>query len=94
MTDIEDLLSAEGKAAERVDTPDDVVGEHRNLNRSVMFSIRLNPDELDELNRHAQQRGLPARTLARALLLGAMRGDDDLARRVEQLEHALYSPGS
>lgn len=91
MTTIGDLLAAEGDAAERATTPEDIAGEHRNLNRSVMFSIRLNPEELDELNRHAESRGLPVRTLARALLLQAMRGDDDLARRVDRLERTVYA---
>lgn len=60
----------------------------------VMFSIRLNPDELAELELYAGQHGLPARTLARAWILARLRdetGDqDDLRARVARLEHAVF----
>lgn len=48
MSKIDDLIAAEGAAAETAQVPEDVKGERRNLGRSVMFSIRLNPDELAE----------------------------------------------
>ncbi|MGH3505311.1 MAG: hypothetical protein ACRDQA_31120 [Nocardioidaceae bacterium] len=92
MASIDDLLAAEGEAAEGTPTPDDAAGEHRNLNRSVVFSLRLNPDEAAQLRRHAEQRGLPARTLARAWILDRLRDNtpDDLPRRVERLEQAVF----
>ncbi|MGH3504294.1 MAG: hypothetical protein ACRDQA_25860 [Nocardioidaceae bacterium] len=91
MTSIGDLLEAEGEAAERTPTPDDAVGEHRNLNRSVVFSVRLNPGEAAELRRHAEQRGLPVRTLARAWILDRLHTDshEDLPRCVERREQAV-----
>jgi hypothetical protein len=49
MSTIDDLIVAEGAAAEEQQLPGDATAEHRNLGRSVMFSIRLNPDELSEL---------------------------------------------
>jgi hypothetical protein len=59
-----------------------------------MFSIRLNPDEVAELERYAGQRGLPARTLARAWILTRLReetgGRGDLAARVARLEQAVF----
>lgn len=59
-----------------------------------MFSIRLNPDELAELEHYADQRRLPARTLARAWILARLReesgGHDDLAARVARLERAVF----
>jgi len=94
MSKIDDLIAAEGAAAEEEQLPEDATGERRNLGRSVMFSIRLNPDELAELERYAGQRGLPARTLARAWILVRLRdetGDhDDLRARVARLEEAVF----
>jgi hypothetical protein len=94
MSKIDDLIAAEGAAAEEGQTPEDATAEHRNHGRSVMFSIRLNPDELTELERHADQRGLPARTLARAWILTRLReetGDqEDLRARVARLEQAVF----
>jgi hypothetical protein len=94
MSKIDDLIAAEGAAAEAAQLPEDVKGERRNLGRSVMFSIRLNPDELAELERHADERGLPARTLARAWILARLReetgGHGDLAARVARLEDAVF----
>jgi len=94
MSKIDDLIAAEGAAAEEAQLPEDTAVERRNLGRSVMFSIRLNPDELAELERYAGQRGLPARTLARAWILARLReetGDqDDLRARVARLEQAVF----
>jgi hypothetical protein len=94
MSKIDDLIAAEGAAAEVAELPDAVKGERRNLGRSVMFSIRLNPDELAELEAYAGTRGLPARTLARAWILARLRqetGDqDDLRARVARLEEAVF----
>lgn len=91
MSKINDVLASEGEAAEDVPTPED--GHRRNLNRSVMFSVRFNPEELEELQRYADERGLPARTLARAWILERMRtesGDEDsLTRRVARLEEII-----
>jgi hypothetical protein len=62
MSKINELLAAEGEAAENAPTPAD--GHRRNANRSVMFSVRFNPEELEELQRYAERRGLPARSRA------------------------------
>lgn len=95
MSKISDLLATEGEAAEQVPTPSD--GYRRNLNRSVMFSVRFNPDELDDLQRYAEQRGLPARTLARSWILDRLRHESsqhgssgDLTDRVQRLEDAVF----
>lgn len=94
MSKIDDLIAADGTAAEAGQPPEKVKGKRRNLGRSVMFSVRLNPDELAELERYADQRGLPARTLARAWILACLReqgtGPDDLAARVARLEQAVF----
>lgn len=93
MSKIDELLATEGDAAERTPTPEDAQGEHRNLNRSVMFSVRLHPEELSELQRYADQRGLPARTLARAWILDRLREEHHggLSQRVERLERAVFN---
>jgi hypothetical protein len=94
MSKIDDLIAVEGAEAEAAQVPEDVKGERRNRGRSVMFSIRLNPDEVAELERYAGQRGLPARTLARAWILTRLReetgGRGDLAARVARLEQAVF----
>lgn len=64
-----------------------------------MFSIRLNPDELTELERYASGRGLPARTLARAWILDRLGEesagqDSNLADRVARLERAVFRQDS
>jgi len=94
MSKIDDLIAAEGAAAENEQLPADVTTERRNQGRSVMFSIRLNPDELAELEHYAAQRGLPARTLARAWILARLGEEagsqDDLRARVARLEEAVF----
>lgn len=89
MSKMDDLLTDEGNAAETVPTP--TGGTRRNQGRSVMFSIRLGPDELDALQHHADARGLPARTLARAWILQTMQNQDSLDQRVERLEKAVFT---
>lgn len=92
MSNIDDLLATEADAAERTPIPDSAQGEHRNLNRSVVFSVRFNPEELTELQHHAEQRGLPARTLARAWILDRLRDEEHggLTQRVHRLEQAVF----
>jgi hypothetical protein len=94
MSKVDDLIAAEGAAAEEEQLPEGAIGERRNLGRSVMFSIRLNPNELAELERYAGQRGLPARTLARAWILACLHEEtgeqDDLRARVARLEQAVF----
>lgn len=92
MTAASDILAADGDAAETAPTPEG--GDRRNHGRSVMFSVRLNPDELAELQRRAEERGLPARTLARAWILQAMREDDSLGQRVSRLEQTVFGMGA
>jgi hypothetical protein len=94
MSNISDLIAAEGAAAEKEQLPADIAAGRPNRGRSVMFSIRLNPDELAELERYAGQRRLPARTLARAWILARLREEaasqDDLRARVARLEGAVF----
>lgn len=101
MSKVDDIVAAESDELERAELPDPLPAgvrvERRNDTRSRMFSVRLRDDELTALDQVAQQRGLPARTLARAWLLDRLHaeqhaGSEDLAARVERLEHAVF-PG-
>jgi len=98
---VDDIIAAESDALEQAELPDPLPARarvgRRNDTRSRMFSVRLRDDELAELGQVAQQRGLPARTLARTWLLDRLHteqhsGSEDLAARVERLEHAVF-PG-
>jgi hypothetical protein len=94
MSKLDDLF-AESEDLEDADLPEGVQGERRNHGRSVVFSIRLNPGELAELERYASGRELPARTLARAWILDRLREesadhDNGLAARVDRLERAVF----
>ncbi len=68
--------------------------------RARVLSIRLNPDEFEALNRHADQLELPASTLVRGWILTQLRADTDaspaatvdrIARDVEQLRRQLIA---
>lgn len=88
MSTIDEMLAAAGDEAERTPTP--TGGTRPGRGRSVMFSIRLNPDELEALNHYAEQEGLPARTLARAWILQALERRDTIDARVRRLEQAVF----
>lgn len=87
---------AEHAEAHRDDDLGDIEASHPNRNRTVVFSIRLNPGELDVLQAIAEKTGIPASTLARGWILDgldveeAMVGDlgaalDRLAADVDRL---------
>lgn len=97
MSKVDDIIAAESDELERAELPDPLPArvQRRNNIRSRMFSVRLRDDELAELDQVAQQRGLPARTLARTWLLDRLHTEqhsdsDDLAARVKRLEHAVF----
>lgn len=92
-----EFVAEESDELERAELPDPLPArvQRRNNTRSRMFSVRLRDDELAELDQVAQQRGLPARTLARTWLLDRLHTEqhsdsDDLAARVKRLEHAVF----
>ncbi len=101
MSKVDDIITTESDELEHAELPDplppSVRVKRRNDTRSRMFSVRLREDELVELDQVAQQRGLPARTLARTWLLDRLHAEEharseELAARVERLEHAVF-PG-
>lgn len=68
--------------------------------RAKVLSIRLNPDEFEALNRHADQLELPASTLVRSWILTHLQTDtetspaatvDRIAREIEQLRRQLVT---
>jgi hypothetical protein len=69
MSKVDKIIAAESDELERAELPDPlpphVRVERRNDRRSRTFSVRLRDDEFAELARVSQQRGMPARTLAR-----------------------------
>ncbi len=76
---IEELIAAEGAAAER--NPDAVIkpGSRvtRGHSRSKTLQVRLNEDELAALTALAASRGVPVSTLARDVLLGQLAAPGD-----------------
>jgi hypothetical protein len=73
--DLAALLAEEGEAAEA--NPDAPITEAttftRGHGRSKTLQIRLNPEELEELERTAASRGLPTSTVAREAILRLIR---------------------
>src|SRR5659263_193151 len=71
---ISDLIATEADAVER--NPDAPIKRGsrvtRGHNRAKTLQVRLNADELDALVALAEQRGIPASTLARDLLLSQL----------------------
>lgn len=81
---IEDLITAEAEASERGKDAPIRPGTKltRGHGRSRTLQVRLNAEELQELATLAQQRGIPASTLARDLLLTHLGGVDNAPRSV------------
>jgi hypothetical protein len=72
MSDLEQLLAEEGDYAEqhRDDPiPPNAVSTRPNRAKSVMFSLRLNPDELTALHELAREREVPASALVRGWIM-------------------------
>ena len=89
------LISAEAEHAEA--TKDDPIpadalarATRPNLARSVTFSLRLNPEELAEVQAIADDRGVPASTLVRGWIVRQLAAErnapTDTAAVVERLE--------
>jgi hypothetical protein len=67
--------------------------------RAKVLSVRLNPDEFDELARYAAALDVPASTLVRGWVLDQLRTSDEpmqqtverLARDIQQLRHQIVA---
>ena len=88
--DMLDQMGAEAEATKDNPMPEGTVWNRPNLARSVTFSLRLNPEELAEVQAVAEDRGIPASTLVRGWIvrqLAAERGaPSDTAAVIERLE--------
>lgn len=93
-SDLQRLIDAEaeyGEAHRNEPIPAGVRGSRPNQARSVMFSLRLNPDELAAVQDLAKANDVPASALVRGWIvqrLAAQRGapTDDTAAVVDRLE--------
>jgi hypothetical protein len=94
VSELKDLLEAEGAAVETAETGQDSpartdVKVTRGHDRAKTLQIRLNGDELGELTALAQDRGLPVSTVARQLLLQSLAPADDLKSALDRLERDI-----
>lgn len=91
-------LIAESEAmfeAEEAEPADPAISAPSRPNRakSVVYSIRLNPDEVQRLEELADATGIPASTLARGYILEgiAANAGDDLRAALERIERDLLA---
>ena len=90
---LEQLIAAEATHAEahRDDAPPaDVHGQRAHQTKSVMLSLRLNPDELTAVHSLAREHDIPASALVRGWILQHLAQADstptDTATAVDRLE--------
>lgn len=67
--DLAARLRAESEASKDDPYPADVAGARPNRQRSQVYSVRLSPQEQDDLRRVAESKHLPASTLVRSWIL-------------------------
>ena len=91
--DLRRMLEAEAEHAESTrdePIPAEARATRPNRRRSVMFSVRLNPDELAAVQELAREQGVPASSLARGWLIQRIAAErsepDDAKAAVERLE--------
>lgn len=92
-SEVERLIDQEAEHAERHRDdaiPPDATGARPNRAKSVMFSLRLNRDELAEVQRLADEQGVPASALVRGWIVHRIAADANApttaAAAVERLE--------
>lgn len=95
---IEDLLAAEARAAEKAETTGDSttplpahVKVTRGHPRAKNLQVRFRDDEFDELTAYAEQRRLPVSTVVRSLVLQAIAPAGDLRSAFDRLETDLVA---
>jgi hypothetical protein len=96
MSGLQELLDAEGAAAETAEADQDSVRRTdvnvtRGHPRARTLQIRLNEDELADLTALAEDRGLPVSTVARQLLLQSLAPADDLKTALDRLERDVMA---
>lgn len=96
MSNIDKLLAEEGTAAENYpmpeQLPEDVQVSRRNLGRPSVVSVRLSSDEHHQLQRAADDAGLPVSTLIRLWALERLHADNhsSIAARLARLEQEVF----
>ncbi len=83
-------IAAEAEATMNEPTPPGTVATRPNRAKSVMFSLRLNPDELAAVQQLASERDLPVAALVRGWIVQRLAAErnapTDTAAVVERLE--------
>ena len=90
-TEIERLVAEEAAASEaNPDTPVPATSRlsRPNRARSIVYSIRLNPDEVAEVQALASTAGLPASTLVRSWIVERIRAEHGEVSDAEAELHA------
>ena len=98
--ELQELVAEETAASEA--SRDEPLSEHavrKGKNRSVVYSVRLTPEQTDEIQRIAEEAGIPASALVRDWVvegLAAERGTatldslvDTLSRDVDKLRRSV-----
>jgi len=86
-------IAEESEATKDAPIPDPLpehVLEYRGT-RVNTLQIRLNDAELEALSALAKQRGLPPSTVARGLLVAAMRPKQSIAQALERIENDVQT---
>lgn len=79
--ELRDLLDEETEASE-ADRDQPIGGgtvDRPNRRRSVVFSVRLNPDELQAVQQLADRTDLPSSTLVRAWIVERIRAEESIS---------------
>ena len=91
--DLVDSEATEAEDAERTSTrPTELpvgVVVTRGHNRSRTLQVRLNEDELEQLQMIAKDRDLPVSTVARAIILSALAPSNDAGAALSRMEADL-----
>jgi hypothetical protein len=87
-SELERLIAEETEASERTrDEPLSERAAHRGQTRSVVYSIRLTPEQTQEIQRIAATAGVPATALVRGWVLQGLAAEHEGS--VEQTVEAL-----
>lgn len=98
MSTIDDLLAEEGAAAESYEMPEElprhITVSRPNLGRGTVVSVRLASEEHGQLQRAAEDAGLPVSTLIRVWALDRLRAESEgggtVAERLTRLEREVF----
>lgn len=63
----------------------------RGHNRVHTLEVRMNNDEFAELMALADERGLPVSTVARSILVSALRPANELAEALDKIESGIHA---